>query len=84
MDRISKLKMYIREESYPFFTDEELKAHLEANSNNVELTAYKLLIMKSEDTTLSVSGLSVADSSKYFLRLAQQHRPNHSGNLKGV
>ena len=39
--------------------------------------------VKAEDTTLSVSGLNCADTSKYFRRLAQRYRQNNSGQLKG-
>lgn len=82
MTGIDELKLILREESCPFFSDEELSYYL-MKYKTVEAAAYQCLIVKAEDTTLSVSGLNCADTSKYFLRLAQQHRPNNSGILKG-
>ena len=43
---------------------------------------YDCLIIKAEDATLSVSGLSTTDTSHYFKRLASKYRPNNSGILK--
>ena len=40
-----------------------------------------MFLIKAEDTTLSVSGLNCADTSKYFRRLAQRYRQNNSGQL---
>lgn len=82
MNAIDELKIILREKDCPFFSDEELAFHLSKHPN-LEETAYHCLLIKAEDTTLSVSGLNVGDSSKYFRRLAQQYRPNNSGVLKG-
>ena len=79
-DRIKKL---LREEECPFFTDEDIEFYLSENSGNVNKTLYQMFSIKAEDTTLSVSGLNCADTSKYFRRLAQRYRQNNSGQLKG-
>lgn len=83
MDALLELKLILREEAIPFFTDEELNYYLTRNSNNISGAAYELLIVKSENTTLSISGLNTADTSQYFRRLAQNYRPNNSGILGG-
>lgn len=83
MSNLSNLKMILRESDIPFFTDEQLNFYLEQNENDVRAAAYQCLLIKAEDTTLEVSGLSTADTSKYFRRLASQYRPFHSGTLKG-
>ena len=83
MGSIEDLKIILRESDVPFFTDEELNFYLKQNGGDFNRTAYRCLILKSQDTTLSISGLSAADSSRYFLRLASQYRPNNSGVLKG-
>lgn len=83
MTPLDELKLILREEDIPFFTDEQLEYYLR-KFGTVEATAYECLLIKAEDTTLSVSGLSTADSSKYFRRLASRYRPNNSGVLKGV
>ena len=65
----------------PFFEDEELVFYLQENNNDFNATAYHCLIIKSENTTLNVSGLNCADTSQYFRRLAQRYRKNNSGIL---
>lgn len=82
-DNIERAKKLLREEECPFFNDDDIQFYLLENSGNFNKAMYHMFIVKSEDTTLNVSGLSCADTSKYFRRLAQKYRPNNSGNLKG-
>ena len=84
MSNLEDLKIVLREEDVPFFTDKQLEFYLKENNGDYRATAYQCLLIKAEDTTLSVSGLSAGDSSKYFRRLAAKYRPNNSGVLKGV
>lgn len=79
-DRIKKL---LREEECQFFADGDIEFYLSENDGNVNKTLYQMFLIKAEDTTLSVSGLNCADTSKYFRRLAQRYRQNNSGQLKG-
>ena len=83
MSDLSNLKLILREDDIPFFTEDQLNFYLEQNGGDERATAYQCLLVKAEDTTLSVSGLSTADTSKYFRRLASQYRPFNSGTLKG-
>lgn len=83
LDVTERLKLVLREKECPFFSDEDLKFYLEENGNDFKKTAYRCLIVKSEDTTLSISGMQCADTSKYFRRLAQQYRSTNSGILNG-
>lgn len=83
MDNIERLKIVLREKDCPFFDDEELAFYLEENGGDFNKTAYQCLIIKSESTSLVLSGLEAADSSKYFRRLAQRYRGNNSGVLRG-
>ncbi len=78
MGNLAKLKIVLREEDCPFFTDEELLFHLEENGNDFNETAYRCLILKAENTTLTLSGFETGDSSKYFRRLAQRYRRSNS------
>lgn len=80
---ISDLKMALREKEVPFFEDAELQYHLEMAAGNVELAAYHCLVIKAEECSLSVSGLSLADSSAYWLRMASMYRPNCTAVMKG-
>lgn len=77
-----RLKKVLLEDMCPFFSDEELAMYATQNKNDFDDTAYRCLIVKSMDTTLSVSGLTVADTSKYFRRLAAGYRKSNSGILK--
>lgn len=83
MSNTDRLKIILREKDIPFFSDEELEFYLEQNNNDVNSAAYQCLIIKSENTTLSISGLSTADTSAYFKRLAARYRPRNSGILSG-
>lgn len=83
MNSLEDLKIVLREADIPFFNDEQLEFYLRENNGDYRATAYQCLLIKAEDTTLSVSGLSAADSSKYFRRLASKYRPHNSGILKG-
>lgn len=84
MTDIERMKKILREKDIPFFDDETLQFYIDENNGNVNNALYQCLLIKAEDTTLSISGLSAADSSTYFRRLAAQYRPNNSGVLSGV
>lgn len=81
---IEELKIICRETEAPFFSDEELQYYLTKANGDIELAAYACLCIKAEDTTLTISGLTTADSSQYFRRLASRYRPTNSGILSGV
>lgn len=83
MDNLDDLKIVLREKDCPFFEDEELDYYYRQNGGDFNATAYQCLIIKSESTSLVLSGLEAADTSKYFRRLAQQYRTNNSGVLRG-
>ena len=83
MTDIEKIKLEIREKDCPFFEDDELEYYLNKNDGDVDATIYECLIVKAEDSTLSVSGLSTADTSAYFRRLASRYKRFNSGVLEG-
>ena len=79
MGEIQELKMILREESSPFFSDEEIAYYLEKNNYNVNATAYECLLLKAEDDSISLpGGLQLANNSSYWLRLAKKYKPNGS------
>lgn len=84
MTKIDELKLILRESDIPFYTDEELSYYLSKHNGNLNDTAYECLIVKSENTALTLAGLTIQDSSNYFRRLADRYRPRHSGVLKSV
>lgn len=83
MVNLDNLKIILREEDIPFFTDDQLNFYLSENGGDIRSTAYQCLLIKAEETTLSISGLSLGDTSKYFRRLASQYRPRNTGVLRG-
>jgi len=80
---LERLKIVLRERDCPFFEDEELDFYYNENNGDFNDTAYQCLILKSQDTSLILSGLESSDTSKYFRRIAQKYRRNNSGILKG-
>ena len=83
VDLLDRLKIVLREKDCPMFSDEELQFYLEENDNDFNKTVYQCFILKSENTTLNLSGFETGDTSKYFRRLAQRYRENNSGILSG-
>lgn len=83
MNDIERMKVILREDDIPFFTDLQLQFYINENNGNVNAAIYDCLIIKSEDTTVSISGLNTADSSDYFKRLAIKYKPNNSRILGG-
>jgi hypothetical protein len=81
-ENLDRLKFILRESEMPMFTDEELQKYLD-ESDSFEIALYELLLLKSENTGLQVSGLSIQDTSSYFRRLAQTYRPHNTGVLGG-
>ena len=79
MGEIQELKLILREETSPFFTDEEIAYYLNKNNGNVNNAAYECLIIKSENDSISLpGGLNIADNQSYWLRLAKKYKPNGS------
>lgn len=78
---IERIKREVRETQAPYFDDEDFGYYLAKNGGNVDDTIYEMLIIKSEDSTISVSGLSTADTSAYFKRLASRYKRFNSGIL---
>lgn len=83
MTDIDRIKKEIREEQAPFFEADDFQYYLDKNNGNVNAAIYEMLIIKSEDSTISVSGLSTQDTSGYFKRLASRYKQFNSGPLEG-
>ena len=82
VETLDRLKFILRESEMPMFTDEALQSYLDT-SDSFALALYELLMLKSENTGLQISGLTIQDTSSYFRRLAQTYRPHNSGVLGG-
>ncbi|CEN80995.1 hypothetical protein [Paraclostridium sordellii] len=79
MGEINELKLRLREESSPFFSDEELAYYLKMFDNDLDKTTYKLALMKAEDDSITLpGGLSLPNNSSQWKRIAAMYKPNES------
>lgn len=76
MEEILNLKIILREESSPFFTNEELVFYFKKNNFDLNKTAYECFKLKAEDDSISLpGGLQLANNREYWLSLARQYKP---------
>lgn len=80
---MKRVKEILREEDIPYFTEEQIKFYVEENDGVINNAIYQMLLVKSESSVISVSGLSTQDTSGYFKRLASNYKPSNSGILRG-
>lgn len=78
---LQRIRTEIRENMSPYFEDSDIEFYYNKNNGDINATIYELLIIKSEDSTISVSGLNTGDTSEYFKRLASRYRRYNSGVL---
>ena len=83
VEKITRIRKEVRELQSPYFDEDDFPYYLNKNNGDVDATIYEMLIIKSEDSTISVSGLSTQDTSAYFKRLASRYKPFNSGVLQG-
>lgn len=82
INSIDELKLILREDDIPFFTDEQISKYV-ALYETLDLALYAMLMVKAENTQMQIAGMTTQDTSSYFRKLARQYRPNNSGILKG-
>lgn len=79
---LKTLKANLREEQYPFFTEEELeKIYAECGCDMAEAT-YRALLIKAESDSLKLSDMTLESSRQYWLSLAALYRKNRTGTMK--
>lgn len=79
MEELEQLKLRLREESSSFFTDKELEYYLDLYKHDLDLTTYKLALMKAEDDSINLpGGLSLPNNSSQWKRIAAIYKPNGS------
>ena len=79
---LNRIKKVLREDEFPLFSDDDIQFYFDENNKDERETIYQCLLIKSEDSAISISGLSTSDTSSYFKRLAQRYKRNNSGILK--
>lgn len=82
VEKLRFIRKELREVQAPYFDEDDFKHYLDKNNGDVNATIYEMLIIKSEDSTISVSGLTTQDTSSYFKRLASRYKQFNSGVLK--
>ena len=82
INSIDELKLILREDDIPCFTDEQISKYT-ALYETLDLALYAMLMVKAENTQMQIAGMTTQDTSSYFRKLARQYRPNNSGILKG-
>ena len=83
VEKVQYISKEIREAQAPYFDEDDFLHYLNKNNGDVNATIYEMLIIKSEDSTISVSGLTTQDTSSYFKRLASRYKQFNSGTLEG-
>lgn len=83
MTAIERIYKELREEQAPYFSEDDIMYYLKKNKGNIDATIYEMLIIKSEDSSVEVSGLITGDTSGYFKRLASRYKRFNSGILMG-
>ena len=76
------LKANIREDDYPFFTDEELERIYSDCDGDIQEATYRALIIKAESDKLQLSDMTLESSRRYWLSLASLYRKNRTGTMK--
>ena len=77
---IELVKIAVREADLPMLDNKIIALTIE-KSRTLDEAIYKMALLKSENTALSLAGMSCTDTSAYFKRLASMYRPNNSGSL---
>lgn len=80
-EKIAFIKHCVREEQIPYFQEADFLFYLQKNSGDVNATIYEMLLVKAEDSSITVSGLTTKDTSAYFRRLASRYKTYNSGVL---
>lgn len=80
---MKRITTILQEDEVPYFSNEQIEFYVQENNGDIDKAIYQMLIVKSESSVISVSGLSTQDTSSYFKRLASRYRPNNGGTLRG-
>ena len=83
MTDVERVYKEIREQQIPYFEEGDIEYYLDKNNGDVNATIYEMLIIKSEDSSIEVSGLISGDMSGYLKRLASKYKKFNSGCLIG-
>lgn len=76
MDPIEKARIELREESSPFFSDEELEYYINfKHKDDFNGAMYEMCLLKAENDSISLpGGLTIANNQEYWRTLAKKYR----------
>lgn len=80
-ERVERIRIIIREDTYPMFSDQEIQFYLDEFGGDDDRTIYELCCLKATSGQVSVGGLTLPSMDRDFMRIANQYRPNNSGIL---
>ena len=69
----------VRNIIFAYSLDDVVLDYLQKNNGNINSTVYECLLLKAEDDSIQLpGGLTLANNSEYWLRLAKKYKPNGS------
>lgn len=72
MTNIELLKFKLQEQTYPYFSDEDIDKLLDMYPN-INQAAYEGCMLKSADDSVSLGPINTPNNSAYWLRLAKKY-----------
>lgn len=82
MDKLTKLRLNLREVKDGYFEEEELNYLLDSNDDDLNKASYEGLLIKAEDDSIALpGGLQVPSNRNYWLSLAKKYRDNQTRAL---
>lgn len=81
MTDLQKLKFYLLEDKFPYFSEEELQ-NLLAEYGDVKKAAYEGCLIKAQDDSVKLGPIATVSNEKFWLRRAKRFRTNHTSTIK--
>lgn len=78
---VNRIKQIILEDAYPMFSDTDILFYYNENNKSFRATVYNLLKLKAETGSTVITGMTLPNPERFFMRLATPYRPNNSGVL---
>lgn len=79
---IQILSFNLQEKSSPFFDEEDLQLLLDKNGGDINKASYEGCLLKSQNDSISLSGIDIPDNENYWLRLAKKFQDDIDEPIK--
>lgn len=80
MTDLERLKFYLLEDKFPYFSDADLE-NLMAEYDDVKVAAYNGCLIKAQDDSVKLGPISTPSNERFWLRRAQKFRTNYTGHV---